>query len=536
MKCSICGKDVPKNIVIKLGNTIDIPMLKHMPINSYICEDCVNDMQNRIILMKEKVKNNEELLTNFLDNIYALCVLYVKVIADSDIESINIQTAITYSNHLIDTINSSSEFDSVRSLKYTSGDEHFTTIQLFKQFVRGSIIEIYNNNDFKSLSNKSFCYDFDNAFAEYLTSFKHSMEFRNGLFDVDTDEDDENETSKDILNVDIKTPIEIKKQLDKYVVGQETAKKILSVGIYNHYMRIVNKKDNIQKSNILFIGPTGCGKTELARTTAKILDVPFCIVDSTSFTSAGFVGNDVEDILKKLILNADGDISKAEKGIVYIDEIDKIAKSSDGGKDVNGEEVQQALLKIIEGSDVEITLGNKRNPMSETVTINTSNILFIFGGAFEGLTMTESKVKLAPGFNSTTIVENDNSTIDSKALIKFGMIPELIGRIPIIAILEELTEDDLVQVLIEPKDNIISQYTDLIGLSGKEIKFTNKALHWIAHKAYENKTGARGLKTIIENNLLDTMFELPDEQDITKVQIGVKNNNINITKYKKGEK
>lgn len=328
------------------------------------------------------------------------------------------------------------------------------------------------------------------------------------------------------LDLKMNTPKEIKKELDRYVIGQERAKKVLSVGIYNHYKRIINHKD-VAKSNIMLVGSTGVGKTELARSVAKILDVPFVIADSTGLTEAGYVGKDVEDIIAALIEKAGGDIERAKHGIVYIDEIDKLARHADGRKDVSGEGVQQALLKLVEGSEIKLNLGDKNSPFSESVTINTSDILFICGGAFEGITMAEKKPeRITPGFNSVTETPEASDRIDAKALIKFGMIPELIGRFPLIVQLEDLTQDDLKRILVEPEGSLVNQYKELLSIDDIELDFTEKALEYIANKAYENKTGARGLKSIIEDSILDLMYEIPDESDVRRVQVGISKGNL----------
>jgi len=327
------------------------------------------------------------------------------------------------------------------------------------------------------------------------------------------------------------TPKSIKAALDEYVVGQEKAKKVLSVGIYNHYKRLY-KDVNIKKSNIMMLGPSGSGKTELARTIAKILNVPFIITDATSLTEAGYVGEDVENIISKLINAADGDVSRAQKGIVYIDEIDKIARHDDGRKDVSGEGVQQALLKIIEGTNIEIS--EKAGPMvKKSIMVDTSNILFICGGAFEGLTMDEKPKKLGLGFNSAAPEVEAKEGFDQKDIIKFGMLPELVGRFTTIVMLNALTEDELKRILIEPKDSIVKQYTELLGADGVSLNFSDEALTWIARQSIEKKIGARGLKSIIEDSMLDLMYELPDEEEIKDVTVTVENDKISFTKKKK---
>jgi len=320
-------------------------------------------------------------------------------------------------------------------------------------------------------------------------------------------------------------PKEIKKHLDEYIIGQEKAKKIISVAVYNHYKRILFEQESdveIQKSNILMIGPTGSGKTLMARTLAKLLDVPLAIADATSLTEAGYVGEDVENVLLKLYQAADGDIERTEKGIIFIDEIDKITRKSENPsitRDVSGEGVQQALLKIIEGSLVNVPpQGGRKHPNQEFLQIDTTNILFICGGAFEGLEeIIQRRLEGATmgflGKPKEKLTKDDIfSLVEPEDLIKYGLIPELIGRLPVISTLKELNRDDLIRVLTEPKDALIKQYKALFALDKSELEFEKEALEAIADMAIKRGTGARGLRAIIEDAMVDIMFNLPEYQ------------------------
>jgi ATP-dependent Clp protease ATP-binding subunit ClpX len=328
-------------------------------------------------------------------------------------------------------------------------------------------------------------------------------------------------------------PADIKEYLDKFVVGQEEAKKTIAVAIYNHYKRIKFNRNDIQKSNIIMIGPTGVGKTEIARTVARFLDVPFVITDATTVTEAGYVGDDVENILLRLIQVADFDIERAEHGIIYIDEIDKIARKGEGtsiSRDVSGEGVQQALLKIIEGAEVDVPVtGGRKHPNSDRVRIDTSNILFICGGAFEDITMREKK-NTTLGFSSDIKEIEDNNEITAKDLIKQGIIPELVGRLPIIVKLDQLTKDDLKKILTDTDNSIVKQYKDLIKLDGVNLTFSDESLDFIAGKAIQGGTGARGLKAIIEKTMNNVMYETPSDSTISKITIAVKDNEIVVRK------
>ncbi len=319
------------------------------------------------------------------------------------------------------------------------------------------------------------------------------------------------------------TPIQIHRELDKYIIGQEHAKKVLSVAIYNHNKRLNDKSGLIKKSNILLVGPTGCGKTLLAKTLARILNVPFAVVDATGMTQAGYVGEDVEICLQRLLQMADGDVEMAQKGIVYIDEIDKIARTSKGSshtRDVSGEGVQTALLKLIEGAEISVPVNLERKaPQTETILFDTTNVLFICGGAFEG--MFDSEKKNIIGFNTEQLKITDsdkeaNEKLTPESLKKYGIIPEFIGRLPVLCALTDLTEDELVQVLTEAEDAITKEYQMLLEKDGILLIYEDDALKEIAKVALNKKIGARGLRSILENIMLNIMYEIPDMENVCK--------------------
>lgn len=376
---------------------------------------------------------------------------------------------------------------------------------------------------------------FDEILGSYWNA--HNDLFPEFEFEYEDSDNEDSEKEKYVPSRIVK-PSEVYNNLNQYVIGQEEAKKILSVAVYNHQKRLTDETGLIRKSNILMVGPSGTGKTLLAKTLAKSLDVPFVVADANSLTEAGYVGDDVESILSRLLQVADYDVEKAERGIIFIDEIDKISRKSENPsitRDVSGEGVQNALLKIIEGAEVSVPIGGgRKHPQGDNIIINTEKILFICGGAFEGM-IKKNKKKNVIGFNNVT-EDAEDEKLSPNMLKKYGMTPELLGRLPILVQLQDLTKEDLCHILTQPKDAIVKEYVELFNRDNIKLEFKNTAIEKIAEKAIERNVGARGLRSIVENLLGDAMFSAPDDENIDKIIVDANAVDTNTVKYHKKKK
>ena len=545
VRCSLCGGIYSDEATITLHNVIHADEHDEHPIhlNCVICKDCIGQMYDHV--NKEETTDSKQSAA-LMHIMFDYFEIYLKILDyyTEDKETVSETDARGYLQALISNINKSKK-SIIKSIEDDIDSDKLSIINKFlidfpvesyiNKILKTIIEDIYSCNEYQPLPVDVFRDDLCDRFSDSMDEFSESLT-KLDIYKSINEKLAKKTAAKAKVDTKItRTPSLIKKELDKYVIGQEKAKKTVAVGIYNHYKRIESNNNNIKKSNIMLVGATGSGKTEIARTVAKILDVPFAIADATSITEAGYVGEDAENMLLKLIQAADGDVKKAERGIIYIDEIDKIARESESrsvSRDVGGEGVQQALLKIVEGNEITINRRGNNPFENNTITINTENILFICGGAFENLTMNEHVAKQGIGFNSTVEEVEDTTNIDSKLLIKSGLIPELVGRFPIIAKLNPLTKDDLKRILVEPENSVVKQYKELFSIDNIKLDFTDAALQWIANKAYDNKTGARGLKSIIEDSMLDIMYEIPDDKSVNAVQIGIKSDKLDFRKKK----
>ena len=491
-KCTCCGRFVNKNLIVVKNKQVR-------------CHVCVNLDKTKAYFTKkdELSKLFQKLYYFFADALDTEVMINIKGVSDEVYDETFSFNDKAYLSRIEDLVNT--------TVAYFEGRVRTSSDEAMKQFAEG--LEINLKMMLDMLENTPL----------------YSYKLAGILGKLETNE--EAQASEETFDISAYTPSKILKELNKYVIGQDVAKKVISVAIYNHYKRVTNSELGIQKSNILMMGPTGVGKTEIARTVAKILNVPFCITDATSLTESGYIGDDVESILHKLLVAADGDVERAERGIIYIDEIDKLARTSSGGaaRDVSGGGVQQALLKMLEGSEIEVPVSSsKKGMMVKTVMMKTDNILFICGGAFESLTMPPVEKKRALGFatNFDVSEEDKPKDIDVEALQKFGMLPELIGRLPIRVRLNALTQEELKSILVEPDNSIVKQYTKLLALDNAKLTISDDALSFIAKSVLNNNTGARGLRTILEDKMTDLMFELPDIEGDKTVSIDLEADNL----------